>query len=100
MSEKLNKYKYTNKSKYELETDRLTDNVTRKLWNDNGYFTIYYLGAINQLRVIAEALGQYGSINQDDILMLINSFKTNDDAPDEIKHLVDMILDEYDYKEE
>ena len=99
MLEEIRKYKFIKKSKSELETDKLIDNVTRKLWNDNGYFTIYYLGAINQLKPIAEGLGPYGSINRDDILRLINSFKTNDDAPDEIKTLVDMILDEFDYKE-
>lgn len=100
MLEELKKYKYIKKSKSELETDKLIDNITHKLWNDNGYFVIYYLGAINQLKPMAEALGPYGSINRDDILMLINSFKTNNDAPDEIKNLVDMILDEFNDKEE
>lgn len=100
MLEELKKYKYIKKSKSELEIDKLIDNVTRKLWNDNGYFTIYYLGAINQLKLMAEALGTYGSINRDDILRLINTFKINNDAPDEIKNLVDMILDEFDYKED
>jgi hypothetical protein len=99
MLEELKKYKYIKKSKSELEADKLIDNVTRKLWNDNGYFTFYYLGAINQLKPMAEALGPHGTINRDDILMLINSFKTNDDAPDEIKNLASMILDEFDYKE-
>jgi hypothetical protein len=32
--------------------------------------------------------------------MLINSYRTNDDVPDEIKNLVDMILDEFDYQED
>lgn len=100
MLEELKKYKYIKKSKFELETDRLIDKLTRKLWKDEGYLTIYYLGILSQFHAIAEGLGPYGTINRDNILMLINTFKTNDDAPDEIKNLVDMILDEFDYKED
>jgi hypothetical protein len=100
MLEELRKYKYIKKSKFELETDKLIDHLTRKLWKDEGYITIYYLAILGQFHAIAKGLGPYGSINRDDILMLINSFKTNDDASDEIKNLVDMILDEFDYKED
>ena len=100
MLEELKQYKFIKKSKSELETDKLINNVTNKLWIDNGYATIFYLGAINQLKILAEGLRKCDYINQDNILMLINSFKTNDDAPDEIKKLVDMILDEFSYKEE
>ena len=99
MLAELKKYKYIKKSNSELEIDKIIDNLTLKLWNDNGYSTIFYLGAINQLKVIAEGLRKYDSLGRDDILMLISAFKTNPDAPDEIKNLVDMILDECDYKE-
>lgn len=99
MLEELKKYKYIKKSNSELETDKLVDNITHKLWVDSGYNTILYLGAVNQLKIIAESLRNYGSLGRNEILMLISSYKTNDDVPDEIKNLVDMILDEFDYKE-
>jgi len=100
MIEELKKYKYVKKSNFELETERIIDGLSKKLWRDNGYLNIYYLGILNQFHAIAEGLGPHGTINRDNILMLVNSFKTNDDAPDEIKNLVDMILDEFDYKED
>ena len=99
MIEELKKYKFIKKSKSELETEKLIDNLTLKLWQEHDYLTIYYLGILSQFKAIAKGLGPHGTINRDDILMLINTFKTNDDAPDEIKNLVDMILDEFDYKE-
>lgn len=100
MIEELRKYKYIKKSNSELEVDKLVNNITRKLWDDNGYNTILYLGAVNQLRMIAECLRKYDSLGLNEILALISTYKTNDDAPDEIKNLVDMILDEFNYKED
>lgn len=99
MIEELRKYKYIKKSKLELEMDNIVDGISRMIWNDNGYSTVYYLGAIHQLKVIAEFIKKYDTIDRDYILALINVHKTNDDVPDEIKNLVDMILDEFDYKE-
>ena len=61
---------------------------------------MYYLGAVNQLKIMAEAIGKYGFIGRDEILAVINAKKTNDDVPNEIKNLVDIILDELDYKED
>ena len=95
----LDKYKYIKKSNSELETDRLVNSISYKLWNDSGYQTIYYLGIITELKMLANILGTYRTINKTDILTLINSFKANKDVPDEIKNLIDMILDEFDYKE-
>ena len=100
MLEKLKKYKYIKKSNSELEIDRLINNLNSKLWKNSDYAMIYYLGAINQLSAIAEGLGKSGVIGRDEVLMLISGFKKSKDAPDEIKNLVDMILDEFDYKEE
>lgn len=99
MLEELRKYKYIKKSNSELETDRLVNNISYKLWNDNGYQTIYYLGIITELKMLAEVLGSHHTINKTDILAIINSFKANKDVPDEIKNLIDMILEEFDYKE-
>lgn len=100
MLDELKKYKYIKKSNFELETDRIIDNISRDLWKNSEYLKTYYLGILCQFHAIAQGLGPHGTINRDNILMLINTFKTNDDAPDEIKKLVDMILDEFDYKEE
>lgn len=100
MLEELKQYKFIKKSKSELEMDKLINNVSNKLWNDSGYSTIFYLGAVNQLKMLAECLNKYDSLGRNEILMLISSFKTNDDAPDEIKNLAAMILDEFDYKED
>ena len=99
MIEEFKKYKYIKKSNFELESDHIIDNISRKMWRNSEYLKIYYLGILHQFYAIAEGLGPHGTINRDNILMLINTFKTNDDAPDEIKNLVNMILEEFDYKE-
>ena len=96
MIEQLKKYKYIKKTKSELESDNIVNNITSKLWNDAGYITIYNLGAINQLKVIAQALDKYGRLKRDDVLKLISSFKDSEGVSD----LVDMILEEFDYKED
>lgn len=95
MIEELKKYKYIKKSKSELEVDRIVNDISNKLWNDNGYMTIYKLGALNQLKIIAQALGKYGRFERDDILKLISSYKESEGVSD----LVDMILEEFNYKE-
>ena len=95
----LDKYKYIKKSNSELETDRLVNNISYKLWNDNGYQTVYYLGIITELKMLAKALGSHRTINKTDVLEIINAFKANKNVPDEIKDLIDMILEEFDYKE-
>ena len=100
MLEELRKYKFIKKSNSELEMEKLIDGLTLKLWQEHDYLTIYYLGVLNQFKAIAQGLGPYGTIEQKDILMLINSYTTNDNAPEEIKNLAAMILDEFDYKEE
>lgn len=100
MLEELRKYKFIKKSNSELEIEKLIDNLTLKLWQEHDYLTIYYMSILSQFKAIAEGLGPNGCINRDDILMLINSYKTSDNAPDEIKNLAAMIVDEFDYKEE
>lgn len=99
MLEELNKYKFIKKSNSELETDRIVNNITNKLWEENGYDTVFYLGSITQLKILAECLSKYKSIGQYEILGLINTYRTRDDVSDEIKNLAAMILDEFDYKE-
>lgn len=95
MLEKLKQYKFIEKTKSELEADRIVNDINNKLWNNNGYMTIYNLGAVNQLKIIAQALDKYGRLERDDILKLISSYKDAEGVSD----LVDMILEEFDYKE-
>ena len=100
MLEELKKYKYIKKSKSELEIDKIKNSMCNKMWKDNGYDTIYCLGAITQLRTIAEIMSKYNYLKRDDVLALIKSYKIIDNMPNEIKNLVDIILDEFYYKED
>lgn len=95
MIEELKKYRFVEKSKSELEADRIVNDINNKLWNNNGYMTIYNLGAVNQLKIIAQALDKYGHLERNDILKLISSYKESEGVSD----LVTMILEEFDYKE-
>lgn len=83
------------KTKSETESDRIIHNL---LWN-NGYGTVYYLGMIHQLTGIAKVMKESTHLTKKDILMLIGSYKENKDVPNEIKELIDIVLDEFDYKE-
>ena len=95
MIEELNQYRFIKKTKSELEADKIVNNITHKLWDDADYMTIYNLGAVRQLQVIAQALDKYGSLERDDILRLISTYKDSEGVSD----LVSMILEEFDYKE-
>lgn len=95
MIEKLKKYRLVEKSKSELEVDRIINDINNKLWNNNGYMIIYNLGAVDQLKVIAQVLDKYGRLGRDDILKLISTYKECEGVSD----LVKAILEEFDYKE-
>lgn len=95
MIEQLNKYKFIEKTKSELEADKIVNDLTNKLWKDAGYMTIYNLGALSQLKTLAQALRKYDHIDRDTILKLISSYKDSEG----VSYLVDMILEEFDYKE-
>jgi hypothetical protein len=98
MPKELAKLRYFKKSNYEIETDKVFNNLHRRLWDDYGYTTVYYLGIIDQLRAMAKNL-KSGCLKQNDILRLINYLKTTEEVPNEIKNLVDIVLNEFDYKE-
>lgn len=95
----MNKYRYIEKTKSELESEKIINNLCLTLWKDSGYATAYYLGAINQLKVIASALKQSSCLTKEDTLMLIANYKKDNNAPDEIIDLIDAILEEFNYKE-
>ena len=96
MREILNKYNFVDKTKSELEADRIINDLTQKLWDDARYMTIYNLGALTQLKTIAKALKRYGHIDLDTVLKLISIHKDSEGVSD----MANMILEEFDYKED
>jgi hypothetical protein len=95
MLKEFNKYNFIEKSKSELEADRILLDVQNKWFVGLGYETIYKLGAIHELKTIAKALEKYKTIDLNTILTVLATFKESDDVSD----LVNMILEEFDYKE-
>lgn len=94
-----NDYKFIKKSKSELAADKIMNDIYRKLWDEQGYTTVYYLGAIVQLKAMVKSMKDTTSFTKRDLLMIIAGMKNYPEAPDEIKSLVDDILEEFDYKE-
>ena len=95
MLEELKKYNFIEKSKSELESDRILQDIQNKWFVGLGYETIYKLGAIHELKAIAKSLDKYKTIDLDAILAALATFKDSEDVSD----LVGMILEEFDYKE-
>ena len=99
MLEELNKYQYIKKSNSDIESEKIVNNLCLKLWKNSGYAIANYLGAINQLKCLASAMNDSDRLTKYSILKLIDSYREGKDIPDEIKNLADLILDEFDYKE-
>ena len=99
MLDEFNKYKFIKKSKSELAADEIVQNISRKLWNDQGYNDIYRLGAIIMLKMMIETLRHSDSYTKKDLLMVLASQKNYDDISDDIKNLIDSILEEFDYEQ-
>ena len=93
------KYKFIEKSKSELASDEIVNNLSRKLWNDSGYNIAYLLGIINYLKNMVIVMRDSDYYSKKDLMRLIASFKDGDDNPDEIKSLVDIVLEELKEKE-
>ena len=100
MIDKLKKYAYLEKSYSQLVSEEIVNGICLKLWNESGYATAHYLGAINQLKAIASALKESDYLTKNDIVRLIATYKDDKNAPDEIKNLIKTILEEFDYKED
>ncbi len=98
MLDEFNKYKFIKKSKSELAADEIVQNISRKIWNDQGYNDIYRLGAIIMLKMMIETLRHSDSYTKKDLLMVLVSQKNYDDISDDIKNLIDSILEEFDYE--
>lgn len=93
------KYKFIKKSKSELASDEIVNNLSMKLWKNSGYNIVYLLGIINYLKGMVTAMRDSDYYSKKDLMRLIASFKDDDDNPDEIKSLVDIILEELEEKE-
>lgn len=93
------KYKYIKKSESELASDEIINNLSRKLWNDSGYNVAYMLGIVNYLGAMAKQMRSNDAFIKKDLVMLIASIKDGDETPDEIKNLVDIVLEELKEKE-
>ena len=99
MIDEFMKYKFIKKSKSELASDEIVNNLSRKLWNDSGYNIAYLLGIINYLKNMVITMRDFDYYSKKDLMRLIASFKDGDDYPDEIKSLVNTILEELEEKE-
>lgn len=95
----LKDYRYFNTSESERESEKIMQSLCRKLWKDSGYSTAYWLGAVNQLKHIAQSLKGSYALDRKCCLEIMKNFKTTEEVPDEVKNLIDIILDEFKDKE-
>ena len=94
------KYQYFKQSKSEMKQEEIVHNISNKLLDQHGYNTVFYLGALLQLKCIASVLEDEESFNKQDVLEAIDDdYKKQKEMPDDIKELADIILKEFDYKE-
>lgn len=94
----LDKYKITERSKFELASENITLGIYNKIWGELGYNSIYYLGAVSFLRSMAKSLNRRDEYTKAYLLDVINSVKQIEGVPDNIKELVDVTLEEFEYK--
>lgn len=99
MLNELMKYKYIKKSESELASDEICNAISRKLWNDSGYNVAYMLGVVNYLSALAKQMRSYDTLTKKDLIRYIECIKDGNEIPDEIKKLVDIVLEELKEKE-
>ena len=99
MLNEFDKYKFIKKSKSELASDEIIDRISQKLWDDSGYNVVYMLGVINYLSAMAKQMRSYDTYSKKDLITLIASIKNGNETPDEIKNLVDIVLEELNKEE-
>ena len=92
------KYKITERSKFELASENITLGIYNKIWGELGYNSIYYLGAVSFLRSMAKSLNRRDEYIKEYLLDVINGIKQIEGVPDNIKELVDVTLEEFEYK--
>ena len=93
------KYKFIEKTKSELASDEIINNLSRKLWNDSGYNVAYMLGVVNYLSTLAKSMRSCDALMKKDLVRCIEGIKDGNETPDEIKKLVDVVLEELKDKE-
>lgn len=86
------KHTYIKKSKSDIETENITNNLSRKLWKDSGYNTAYLLGVVNYLKGMINMKHEF--FTKSDLLTMLIALKDDDNTPDEIKSLIDTIIKE------
>lgn len=99
MFNEFNKYKFIKKSESELASDEIINNLSRKLWNDSGYNVAYMLGIVNYLSALAKQMRSYDTWSKKDLIRCIECLKEGNEVPEEIKKLVDIVLEELNEKE-
>ena len=100
MLNEFDKYKFIKKSKSELASDEIINRISQKLWDDSGYNVVYMLGVINYLSAMAKQMRSYDTYSKKDLITLIVSIKNGNETPDEIKNLVDIVLEELNEKDD
>ena len=98
MTNDFNKYKISERSKFEIASDEITLGIYNKLWGELGYNSMYYLGAVGFLRSMAKSHDRRDEYMKEYLLNVINSIKQIEGVPDNVKELVDVVLDEFEYK--
>lgn len=99
MLNEFNKYKFIKKSESELASDEIINSISQKLWNDSGYNVVYILGVVNYLSAMAKQMRNCDTYSKKDLIDLIAAIKDGDGTPDEIKKLIDIVLEELNEKE-
>ena len=94
-----NDYEFIKRPKSDLAADKILSNIYHKWWNDKSYNTVYYLGAIAQLKAMVKGMKDGAYVTKKDLLRIIAKTKTYPEVSNEIKNLIDDILEEFDYKE-
>ena len=95
----IDRFNHIEKSKSEIITDEIMDGIMNKLWIQSDYATVFYLGIIAHLKQFAKTFKEPCYISREDYLKIMSKYKTDDNVPDEIKNLIDTILEEFNYKE-
>ena len=78
----------------------IINRISQKLWDDSGYNVVYMLGVINYLSAMAKQMRSYDTYSKKDLITLIASIKNGNETPDEIKNLVDIVLEELNEKDD
>lgn len=93
------KYNHIKKSQSELVSDEIINDLSRKLWNDSGYNVAYMLGVVNYLRALVKPMRSCDTLSKNYLIKCIECIKEGSEVPNEIKKLVDIVLEELNEKE-